>query len=98
MAANHQYPGASAARAQPIPKTPAPAKRDPEPGFSRPAANKAPESVPAAMMEESKPKPRASEWKTFTAMAETKIGKFRPKAPIRNNIIRIALRSGFLHT
>jgi hypothetical protein len=97
-AANHQHPGASAARVQPSPKTPAPTKRDAKLGFSRLAANKAPERVPTAMMEESRPKPRASEWKTFTAMVEMKIGKFRPKVPIRNNMIRIALRTGFLHT
>ena len=51
-AAKPQYPGAIAARVQPIPKTPAPPKRDGKPGFWRPAANKAPESVPTAMMEE----------------------------------------------
>ncbi len=50
------------------------------------------------MMEESRPKPRASEWKTFTAMAEMKMGKFKPNVPIRNNMIRIALTSGFLQT
>jgi hypothetical protein len=27
-----------------------------------------------------------------------KMGKFKPKVPIRNNMIRIALRSGFLQT
>ena len=97
-AANHQYPGASAARAQPSPKTPAPLDRDAKPGFFRPAANNAHESEPAAMMEESRPKARASEWKTFTAIVEMKIGKFSPKVPIRNNMTRIALRSGLFHT
>jgi MFS family permease len=53
---------------------------------------------PTAMMEESRPKARASEWKTFTAIVEMKIGKFSPKVPIINNMTRIALRSGLLHT
>ena len=97
-AANHQYPGASAARVQPSPKTPAPIDRDAKPGFFRPAANNAPESEPTAMMEESRPKARASQWKTFTAIVEMKIGKFSPKVPIRNNMTRIALRSGLFHT
>ena len=33
------------------------------------------------MKEESRPKPRASLWKTLTAMVEIKIGKFNPKVP-----------------
>src|ERR1700728_1306298 len=97
-AANHQYPGASAARVQPSPKTPAPIDRDAKPDFLRPAANNAPESEPTAMMEESRPKARASEWKIFTAIVEMKIGKFSPKVPTRNKMTRIALRSGLLHT
>jgi hypothetical protein len=98
VAANHQYPGASAAKVQPSPKTPAPAIREARLCFCRLAANKAPETVPTAMMEESRPKARASEWKTFTAIVAMKIGKFRPKVPIRNSMIRIAFRSGLFHT
>src|ERR1035437_10731193 len=74
-AANHQYPGASAAREQPSPKTPAPIDRDAKPGFFRPAANNAPESEPTAMMEESRPKARASERKTCMAILEMKMGE-----------------------
>jgi hypothetical protein len=44
-------------------------------------------------MDDSSPKPRASVWKTPTAMVEMKIGKFSPKVPIRNSMIRVARRS-----
>jgi hypothetical protein len=94
----HKYPGVSAARVQPSAKTPAPIDRDAKPGFFRPAANYAPESESTAMMEESRPKARASERKTFRAIVEIKIGKFSPKVPIKNYMTRIALRSGLLHT
>jgi hypothetical protein len=39
--------------------------------------------VPIAMIDDSKPNPRASAWKTFTAMVEMKIGKLKPNVPIR---------------
>ncbi len=50
------------------------------------------------MMEESSPNPRASVWKTSTAMVEMKMGKFKPKVPIRNIMIKMARRSGRPHT
>ena len=66
-----QYPGASAARVQPSPKTPAPIDRDAKLDLLRPAADNAPASEPTAMMEESRPKARASECNTFTAIVES---------------------------
>jgi len=96
--ANHQYPGENAARVQPIPKTPEPRSSVPNLGSSRPAARSAPLIVPIAMIDDSKPNPRASVWKTLTAMVEMKIGKFRPNVPIRKSITRIDRRSGLAHT
>jgi hypothetical protein len=54
--------------------------------------------APTALKEESRPKARASEWKTFTAIVEMKIGKVSPMEPIRKSMIGIALRSGLLPT
>jgi hypothetical protein len=71
-----------------------PSIRDVNCGRSRLAASSAPDIVPIAIIEDSRPKPRASVWKTPTAMVEVKIGKFKPKVPIRNSITRVALRSG----
>jgi hypothetical protein len=62
------------------------------------AANNAPDTEPTALREERGPNARASEWKTPTAIVAMKMGKFRPKVPSRNNIIRIALRSGLRRT
>ena len=54
--------------------------------------------MPIAIIEDSSPYPRASAWKTPTAMVEMKIGKFRPNFPIRNSMTRITLRFGQPHT
>src|SRR5580698_11129531 len=75
-AANHQYPGENAASEQPIPNHPEPRSSDANVGLSRPANRNAPLMVPIDMIDDSRPNPRASVWKTFTAMAEMKIGKF----------------------
>ena len=45
------------------------------------------------MMEDSSPKPRASVWKTLTAIVDVKIGKLRPNVPIKKSMTRMALRS-----
>jgi hypothetical protein len=97
-AANHQYPGEKAASAQPIPKTPVPRSNDPKFGLSPRAARSAPLIVPIAMIDDSKPNPRASAWKTFTAMVEMKIGKLKPNVPIRKSMTTIDRRSGLAHT
>lgn len=80
------------------PKPLAPPSRRPNAGLSRPAPSNAPAAAPIAMIDKSRPYPRASEWKTSIAIVEMKIRKFRPKVPIRNSMTRIALRSGRPHT
>lgn len=82
----------------PAPKAAAPSSSETNRGWARPAASSAPEIVPTAIVEDKRPKPRASVWKTLTAMVEMKIGKFNPNVPIRNSIIMIALRSLRDHT
>lgn len=37
------------------------------------------------MKDESRSNARASEWNTLTAMVEMKIGKFKPKVPIKQH-------------
>jgi hypothetical protein len=97
-AANHQYPGENAASVQPIPKNPAPRSSVPKLGLSRPAARSAALIVPIAMIDDSKPNPRASVWKTFTPMVEMKTGKLKPNVPIRKSMTRMDRRSGLAHT
>ena len=46
------------------------------------------------MVEVSKPYWLAPTWNTLTDIVEMKIGKFRPKVPIRNSISSTTLRSG----
>jgi hypothetical protein len=97
-AANHQYPGENAASVQPIPKTPVPRSSVPNFGLPRPAARSAALVVPIAMIDDSKPNPRASAWKTFTAMAEMNTGKLKPNVPIKKSMIKMDRRSGLCHT
>ena len=97
-APNHQYSGENAARAQPTPKTPVPRHNVPNFGLSRLAAMSAPPIVPTAIIDDSKPNPRASEWKTVTAIVEVKMGKFMPNTSTRTSLMRMDRRSVLAHT
>ena len=50
------------------------------------------------MIDERRPYSPAPWWKTLTDMVEMKIGKLRPKVPIRNTMTRMTTMSGRLRT
>ena len=60
---------------------------------SRRAASSAPASDPIARIELSRPNPSAF-WPNSIAIVDAKIGKFMPKAPTRNTIAKVTMRSG----
>ena len=89
-----QNDGMRAAATHPNPKIAVEMKRKLSRGFSRWAESSAPITEPTAMTEESTPNSAAPWWKTTVDIVEMKIGKLRPKVPIRKTITRMTMMSG----